>query len=173
MHSEKLLLDLQGLFWWAERTCGSTNMFRFIGTFQSCFEVLCSVAKAGASSCLISPPTNFNNYMVPHQHTKHVDPPNQTHLKYILKLMHPNFFSFFCFFFYFYLRRLITLIFPLSLKQRPEGQWEITLHQTLLRNRFCGTFLIIQDSSFLLITRWNSPEHEFFLIEADKSVISV
>lgn len=163
MHSEKLLLDLHGLFWWAKRTCRSPNMLRFIGAFQSSFEVLCSVAKAGISSCLISPPTNFNNYMVPHQHSKHVDPPNQTHLKHnILELMHSDFFYLF---FYFYLHRLITLIFPLSLKQGPEGQWEIILQQTLLQNRFCGTFLIIQDSSFLLITWWNGLEHHFFLLK--------
>lgn len=79
--------------------------------FKAVFEVLCSVAKAGISSCLISPPTNFNNYMVPHQHPEHVDPPNQTHLKHsILELMHSGFF------FYFYLHRLITLIFPSFLK---------------------------------------------------------
>lgn len=120
MHSEKPLLDLHGLFWWAKRTRGSTNMLRFIGAFQSCFEVLCSVAKAGISSCLISLPTNFNITTASHQHTKHVDPPNQTHLKHnIPELMHSDFL-----FSNFYLHRLITLIFPLSLKlgaRRPMG----------------------------------------------------
>lgn len=114
MHSEKLLLDLHGLFWWAKRTCGSTNMLRFIGAFQSCFEVLCSVAKAGISSCLISPPSNFNNNMVPYQQTKHVDPTNQIHLKHILELIHlDNFFPLAHSY-----TRLITLIFHLFLKQR-------------------------------------------------------
>lgn len=115
MHSEKLLLNLHGLFWWAKRTWGSTNMLRLIGAFQSCSEVFCSVAKAGVSSCLISSPSNFNNDMVPYQHTKHVDPTNQINLKHnILKLMHSD-----TFFPHSYLHRLITLIFPLSLKQGP------------------------------------------------------
>lgn len=103
---------------------GSTDVLRFIGAFQSCFEVLCSVAEV--SSCLISPPTNFNNDTVPHQHAQHVDQPNQTHLKHnILELMHSDFFlSLLFFFFYFLLHRLITLIFLLSLKHgalRPMG----------------------------------------------------
>lgn len=152
MHSEKLLRDLHGLFWWAKGTCGATNMLRFIGAFQSCFEVLCSVAKAGISSCLISRPTNFNNHMVPHQHPKHVDPPNRTHLKHnILELMYSDIFLSF-FFKKFLPMQFNNFNIPSFLKTVAEGQWEIALHQTLLWNRFCGTFLIIKDLSFHLIT---------------------
>lgn len=37
--------------------------------FESCLRVACSV---------ILPPTNFNNRMVPHQHTEHEEPPSPT-----------------------------------------------------------------------------------------------
>lgn len=66
--------------------------------------------------------------MVPHQHPKHVDPPNQTHLKHnILELMYSDIFLSFL---NFYQCNLITLIFPLFLKQWPKanGKSHFTRH---------------------------------------------
>lgn len=63
-------------------------------------------------------------------------------------------------------------MFPLPIKREPEGRWEITFHQTLLWNRICRTFLIIEDSSFVaLITRRKPLERYFSVIEADKSLL--
>lgn len=85
--------------------------------FKAVLKILCSVA--GVSSCLISPPTNFNNDTVPHQHAKHVEPTNPSSFE----TQHPgiNAFRLFfstLFFSHFLLHRLITLIFLLSLKHR-------------------------------------------------------
>lgn len=106
------------------------------------------VAEAGISGCLISISTNFNNYMVPHPHAKHVDQRNSTHLNHNIQELKNS-----VFFYYIYLHRLMILIFPLSLKHGPRGQREIIFHQTIQWNRFRSIFLIIQDSLFLLITR--------------------
>lgn len=52
-------------------------MFKFTGAFQSCFDFFSVfVARAGISIRLISSPVNFNNYMVSHQQTKHMDQQN-------------------------------------------------------------------------------------------------
>lgn len=171
MHSEKLLPDLHGLFWWARKD--PLMCWGLLVHFKAVLKILCSVA--GVSSCLISPPTNFNNDTVPHQHAKHVEPTNPSSFE----TQHPGINAFRLFFstlFFFPLPPTQVNNFNISsfLKTRGlKGQWEITPHQTLLWNRFGGTVLIIQDSSFLLITWWNGPEPRFFLIEADKSQISV
>lgn len=128
MHSEKLLPDLHGLFWWARKD--PLMCWGLLVHFKAVLKILCSVA--GVSSCLISPPTNFNNDTVPHQHAKHVDPTNPSSFE----TQHPGInafrlFSLPFFFPHFLLHRLITLIFLLSLKHgawRANGKSHLTRH---------------------------------------------
>lgn len=83
--------------------------------------------------------------MVPHQHTTHVDSPNQAHLKRnILELIHSDGF-FFPLFLHFYLLQVDNFNISWFPKAEAEGKWEITLPWSSLHNRFCGTFLIIKD----------------------------